>query len=37
VAYAASALVIATACLIAMSVPILRAASVDPIATLRKD
>ena len=36
-AYAASALVIATACLIAVSVPTLRAARIDPIATLRKD
>ena len=37
VVYAASALVIATACLIAVSVPTLRAARIDPIATLRKD
>jgi hypothetical protein len=37
VAYAASAMVIATACLIAVSVPTLRAARIDPIATLRKD
>lgn len=37
VAYAASALVIATACLIAVSVPTLRAARIDPMATLRKD
>jgi ABC-type antimicrobial peptide transport system permease subunit len=37
VAYAASALVIATACLIAVSVPTLRAARIDPIAILRKD
>jgi predicted permease len=37
VAYAASALVIATACLVAVSVPTLRAARIDPIATLRKD
>jgi ABC-type antimicrobial peptide transport system permease subunit len=37
VAYAASALVIATACLIAVSVPTVRAARIDPIATLRKD
>ena len=37
VAYAASALVIATACLIAVSVPTLRAARIDPIATLRED
>ena len=37
VAYIASALVIATACLLAVSVPALRAVRVDPIATLRKD
>jgi predicted permease len=37
VAYAASAFVIATACLIAVSVPTLRAVRIDPIATLRKD
>jgi predicted lysophospholipase L1 biosynthesis ABC-type transport system permease subunit len=37
VAYIASALVILTACLIAVSVPTLRAIHVDPIATLRKD
>jgi predicted permease len=37
VAYIASALFIATACLLAVSVPALRAARVDPIATLRKD
>jgi predicted permease len=37
VAYAASALVTATACLVAVSVPTLRAARIDPIATLRKD
>lgn len=37
IAYAASALVIATACLIAVSVPTLRAARVDPMATLRND
>jgi hypothetical protein len=37
VAYAASALIIATACLIAVSIPALRAARIDPIATLRKD
>jgi hypothetical protein len=37
VAYAASALVIATACLIAVFVPTLRAARIDPIATLRQD
>jgi predicted permease len=37
VAYGASALVIVMACLLAMSVPALRAARIDPIATLRKD
>jgi hypothetical protein len=37
VAYPASTLVIATACLIAVAVPTLRAARVDPIATFRKD
>ena len=37
VAYAASVLVIVTACLLAVSVPALRAARIDPIATLRKD
>lgn len=37
VAYAVSTLVIATACLLAVSVPALRAARIDPIATLRKD
>jgi predicted permease len=37
VAYAASALVIATASLIAVSVPTLRAARIEPIAILRKD
>jgi hypothetical protein len=37
VAYISSALVIVTACLIAVSVPTLRAVHVDPIATLRKD
>jgi len=36
-AYAASVLVIAAACLLAVSVPALRAARVDPIATLRND
>jgi predicted permease len=36
-AYAASLLVIVTACVLAASVPALRAARVDPIATLRKD
>ena len=37
VAYVASALIIATACVLAVSVPALRAARIDPIATLRKD
>ena len=37
VAYLSSALVIVTACLIAVSVPTVRAVHVDPIATLRKD
>ena len=37
VAYAASLLVIVTACVLAASVPALRAARIDPIATLRKD
>jgi ABC-type antimicrobial peptide transport system permease subunit len=37
VAYVASALIIATACLAAASVPTLRAARIDPIATLRED
>jgi ABC-type antimicrobial peptide transport system permease subunit len=36
-AYVASALVIITACLLATSVPALRAARLDPIATLRQD
>jgi predicted permease len=36
-AYAASLLVIVTSCALAVSVPALRAARVDPIATLRKD
>jgi ABC-type antimicrobial peptide transport system permease subunit len=36
-AYVASVLVIVTACLLATSVPALRAASLDPIATLRQD
>ena len=36
-AYAASLLVIVTACVLAASVPALRAARVDPIATLRND
>jgi predicted permease len=37
VAYISSALVIVTACLMAVAVPTLRAVHVDPIATLRKD
>jgi len=37
IAYGASVLVIATACLLATAVPALRAARIDPIATLRKD
>jgi predicted permease len=37
VAYAASLLVIVTACVLAASVPALRAARLDPIATLRQD
>jgi ABC-type antimicrobial peptide transport system permease subunit len=37
VAYIASTLIIATACLLAVSVPALRATRIDPIATLRKD
>jgi ABC-type antimicrobial peptide transport system permease subunit len=37
VAYAASVLVIATACLLAALIPAVRAARLDPIATLRKD
>jgi ABC-type antimicrobial peptide transport system permease subunit len=36
-AYVASVLVIVTACLLATSVPALRAARIDPIFTLRKD
>ena len=36
-AYAASLLVIVTSCVLAASVPALRAARIDPIATLRKD
>jgi ABC-type antimicrobial peptide transport system permease subunit len=36
-AYAASLLVIVTACVLAASVPALRAARIDPIATLRLD
>jgi hypothetical protein len=37
VAYAASLLVIVTSCALAVSVPALRAARIDPIATLRRD
>jgi hypothetical protein len=37
VAYAASLLVIVTSCVAAVSLPALRAARIDPIATLRKD
>jgi ABC-type antimicrobial peptide transport system permease subunit len=37
VAYLSSALVILTACVIAVSVPMLRAVQVDPIATLRQE
>ena len=37
VAYAASLLVIVTSCVLAVSIPALRAARIDPIATLRKD
>ena len=37
VAYAASLLVIVTSCVLAASVPALRAARIDPIATLRRD
>ena len=36
-AYAASLLIIVTSCVVAASVPALRAARIDPIATLRKD
>ena len=36
-AYAASLLVIVASCLLAVSLPALRAARIDPIATLRKD
>ena len=36
-AYAASLLVIVASCVLAVSVPALRAARIDPIATLRKD
>jgi predicted permease len=37
VAYATGVLVIVTSCVLAVSVPALRAARIDPIATLRKD
>ena len=37
VAYAASLLIIVTACVLAASIPALRAARIDPIATLRND
>jgi len=37
VAYGASVLLIVTSCVLAVSVPALRAARIDPIATLRKD
>jgi len=37
VAYLASLLVIVTVCVLAVSIPALRAARIDPIATLRKD
>ena len=37
VAYAASLAVIVMSCAIAVSVPALRAARIDPIATLRRD
>jgi predicted permease len=37
VAYAASVMVIATACLLAASIPALRAARIDPVATLKKE
>jgi ABC-type antimicrobial peptide transport system permease subunit len=36
-AYAASLLIIVTSCVVAVSVPALRAARIDPIATLRRD
>ncbi len=36
-AYAASLLVIVTACVLAVSIPAVRAARIDPIATLRRD
>ena len=37
VAYGASVLVIVTSCLLAVSVPALRAARIDPIESLRRD
>ena len=37
VAYAASLLCIVTACLLAASIPALRAARIDPMTTLRED
>ena len=37
VAYVASLLVIVTVCMLAVTVPALRAARIDPIATLRRD
>ncbi|HKE83233.1 MAG TPA: hypothetical protein VKB50_05750, partial [Vicinamibacterales bacterium] len=37
VAYIACVLVIVTSCVLAVSVPALRVARIDPIATLRKD
>jgi predicted permease len=37
VAYAASVMVIATACLLAASIPALRAARIDPVATLKRE
>jgi ABC-type antimicrobial peptide transport system permease subunit len=37
VAYAASLLVIVTSCALAVSLPALRAARIDPMATLRMD
>jgi ABC-type antimicrobial peptide transport system permease subunit len=36
-AYTASALLIVTSCVVAVSLPAFRAARIDPIATLRKD
>jgi hypothetical protein len=37
VAYAASVLIIASACLLGAFVPVLPAVRIDPVATLRKD